>query len=88
MVQACEMGLHAIGIDVSAFNALIGNCKVLKYEIADVIVETKRITESLKQFVFESHIRDFDDELTQNSMSSTTYIFLFLIISIGCSKKK
>ena len=65
MVQACEMGLHAIGIDVSAFNALIGNCKVMKYDISDVIVETKRITEALKQFVFESHIRDFDNELTQ-----------------------
>lgn len=65
MVQACEMGLHAIGIDVSAFNALIGNCKVMKYDIDDVIKETKRITEALKQFVFESHIRDFDDELTQ-----------------------
>lgn len=65
MVQACEMGLHAIGIDVSAFNALIGNCKVMKYDISDVIKETKRITEALKQFVFESHIRDFDDELTQ-----------------------
>ena len=65
MVQACEMGLHAIGIDVSSFNALIGNCKVMKYDIDDVIKETKRITEELKQFVFESHIRDFDDELTQ-----------------------
>lgn len=65
MVQACEMGLHAIGIDVSAFNALIGNCKVMKYDISDVIKETKRITEALKQFVFESHIRDFDNELTQ-----------------------
>ena len=65
MVQACEMGLHAIGIDVSTFNALIGNCKVMKYDIADVVVETKRITESLKQFVSDSHIREFDDELTQ-----------------------
>jgi hypothetical protein len=24
MVQACELGIHALGIDVSAFNALIG----------------------------------------------------------------
>jgi DNA modification methylase len=23
LVQACELGIHAIGIDVSAFNALI-----------------------------------------------------------------
>ena len=65
MVQACEMGLHAIGIDVSAFNALIGNCKVMKYNISDVVIEIKRITEALKQFVSESHIQDFDNELTQ-----------------------
>jgi len=24
MIQACELGMHAIGIDISAFNALIG----------------------------------------------------------------
>lgn len=65
MVQACEMGLHAIGIDVSAFNALIGNCKVMKYDIADIVAETTRITESLKSFVNHSHIKEFDDELTQ-----------------------
>lgn len=65
MVQACEMGLHAIGIDVSAFNAMIGNCKVMKYDIADIVVETRRITESLQQFVNDSHIREFDEELTQ-----------------------
>lgn len=65
IVQACEMGIHAIGIDVSAFNTLISNCKVMKYDIADIIFETKRITELLEQFVFDSHIRDFDNELTQ-----------------------
>ena len=65
MVQACEMGMHAIGIDVSAFNALIGNCKVMKYDIFNIIIETNRITNALKQFVYDSHIREFDDELTQ-----------------------
>ena len=25
MVQSCELGMHAIGIDISVFNALIGN---------------------------------------------------------------
>ncbi|HRI28058.1 MAG TPA: DNA methyltransferase, partial [Chitinophagales bacterium] len=28
LVQANELGIHAIGVDVSAFNALIGNVKV------------------------------------------------------------
>jgi hypothetical protein len=31
LVQSNELGINAIGIDVSAFNALIGNCKVAKY---------------------------------------------------------
>ena len=65
MVQACELGMHAIGIDVSAFNALIGNCKVMKYDLADLFYETKKITEKLRDFVCKSHIQDFDNELTQ-----------------------
>jgi hypothetical protein len=35
MVQAAELGMNALGIDVSAFNALIGNSKVVRYNIAD-----------------------------------------------------
>ena len=30
MVQACELGIHALGIDVSVFNTLIGNCKIAR----------------------------------------------------------
>src|SRR5215212_9556981 len=30
LVQASELGIHAIGIDISAFNALISNIKVKK----------------------------------------------------------
>jgi hypothetical protein len=33
MVQSCELGMHAIGIDVSIFNALIANAKIHKYEV-------------------------------------------------------
>jgi hypothetical protein len=35
MVQSCELGIHAVGIDISAFNTLIGNCKIAKYNIYD-----------------------------------------------------
>lgn len=65
MVQACEMGLHAIGIDVSAFNALIGNCKIMNYDFQDLSFELKRITDILKCEVSRSHIKEFDEELTQ-----------------------
>lgn len=63
MVQACELEIHAIGIDVSAFNALIGNCKVAKYNLIDIQIEVSRITASLKSFLTESRTLDFDDNL-------------------------
>ncbi|MBI4685975.1 MAG: hypothetical protein HY755_12385, partial [Nitrospirae bacterium] len=43
MVQACELGMHAIGIDVSVFNVFIGNCKVTKYNMLDVQTEINRM---------------------------------------------
>ena len=63
LVQSCELGIHAIGIDVSAFNALIGNCKITKYNLKDVQFEINRITKLLKQFIFNSHTIEFEDKL-------------------------
>jgi hypothetical protein len=65
MVQACELGMHAIGIDVSAFNALIGNCKVAKYNLNDVQKEIYRITKALKEFLSNSHTLEFEGKLLQ-----------------------
>lgn len=64
-VQACELGMHAIGIDVSAFNALIGNCKVIKYNLVDVQNEINRITKALKEFLAHSHTLEFEEKLLQ-----------------------
>ncbi|MCX6260671.1 MAG: DNA methyltransferase [Bacteroidia bacterium] len=65
MVQACELGMHAIGIDVSAFNTLIGNCKVTKCNLTDVQVEIDRITKALKEFLSYSHTSEFEEKLLQ-----------------------
>ncbi|MDR2342094.1 MAG: site-specific DNA-methyltransferase, partial [Campylobacteraceae bacterium] len=65
MAQACELGIHAIGIDVSAFNALISNCKTAKYNIADIQVETNRITKALKIFLMDCHVIEFEEKLLQ-----------------------
>ena len=65
MVQACELGIHAAGIDISAFNALIGNCKVAKYDIPDIQVEVDRITKALKTFLADCHVLEFEDRLLQ-----------------------
>jgi len=63
MVQACELGIHAVGINVSAFNALIGNCKVTNYGLVDVQTEIIRITKNLKLFLANSHTIEFEERL-------------------------
>jgi DNA modification methylase len=63
MVQASELGIHAIGIDVSTFNSLIGNCKVTKCDLNDLNEEINRITHALKSFLVNSHVVDFESSL-------------------------
>jgi DNA modification methylase len=63
MVQACELGLHAVGIDVSAFNSLIANCKIAKYDTADLKQEIDRITKSLEYFIKNSKAMEFEEKL-------------------------
>jgi DNA modification methylase len=65
MVEAAELGMNAIGIDVSAFNALIGNAKVARYNIRALEYEISRITGSLQDFITKSNIAEFDEELSQ-----------------------
>ena len=65
MVQACELGIHAVGIDVSSFNSLISNCKVAKYDIADLKNEINRITKVLGSFVKNSNAIEFEEKLLQ-----------------------
>jgi DNA modification methylase len=64
LVQSNELGIHAIGVDVSAFNALIGNVKVSKVNLADLFQETEQISKSLKKFVANSSHLTFEKELS------------------------
>ena len=63
LVQANELGLHAIGIDVSAFNSLIGNSKVAIYDLVALKKECDRITRVLKKFISERNNIEFENEL-------------------------
>ena len=65
LVQANELGMHAIGIDVSAFNALIGNVKVGRYDFADLQNEIQQITIKLKELVFERKHLEFEQKLLE-----------------------
>ncbi|MDR0867605.1 MAG: site-specific DNA-methyltransferase [Planctomycetota bacterium] len=63
LVQAAELGMHAVGVDISAFNALIGNCKIGRYDFAEVKNELARITGALKEFLANSPIVEFEEKL-------------------------
>jgi hypothetical protein len=63
LVQANELGMHAIGIDISYFNSFISNCKVAEYDIQEVLHQTKVITLELKKFLKQRCTLEFEDEL-------------------------
>jgi hypothetical protein len=63
MVQGNELGINVVGVDVSAFNALISNCKVKRYDIEDVQNEINKITKNLKLFLMNSNTTKFEETL-------------------------
>lgn len=63
LVQANELGINAIGVDVSAFNAFISNVKLLKCDYSDLTHELSRITNALKEFISEKNHLSFENEL-------------------------
>ncbi len=64
LVQANELGIHAIGIDISEFNAIISNCKIKNYNLLEIKAEVDKITKKLNHFIQNSHIVEFDKDLT------------------------
>ncbi|MCG2725592.1 MAG: site-specific DNA-methyltransferase [Elusimicrobia bacterium] len=63
LVQANELGIHAVGIDISMFNSLISNVKVGEHHLHKLDDELKKITIKLKQFLADCHIIEFEDKL-------------------------
>lgn len=62
---ADELGIHAIGVDISAFNALISNVKISKVDFTELYQETERISKALKKFVANSSHLAFEKELAE-----------------------
>ncbi|MFC2130287.1 DNA methyltransferase [Bacteroidota bacterium] len=65
LVQSNELGLHAIGIDISAFNSLISNSKVRRYDFKDLHEEIEFITYELKKFITKTNVQRFENELKE-----------------------
>ncbi|MBT3169385.1 MAG: site-specific DNA-methyltransferase [Candidatus Cloacimonetes bacterium] len=63
LVQANELGMHAIGIDISAFNSLIANIKIGKVDFQDLSLEINQITKELAKFISHNDNIKFENEL-------------------------
>ncbi len=65
LVQANELGMHAIGVDISEFNALVSNIKIEKHNLVDVQNEICAITSALKRSIGMSNVAQFEAQLME-----------------------
>ncbi|MGB9607090.1 MAG: DNA methyltransferase, partial [bacterium] len=80
LVQANELGLHAIGIDISFFNSLISNVKVQKHNIPLISKIVSELTLKLRDFqrgrnntLFEEHLSAELEEFNSKYFPSPEY---------------
>lgn len=65
LVEANELGINAIGVDISSFNAMIDNCKLVKIDLAILTQHIQNITSRLKIFIANSNVLEFEEKLLQ-----------------------
>lgn len=65
LVQANELGLHSIGVDVSAFNVMITACKLQKYDYIELQKQIKHITLVLEEHLQSTNALEFEQRLLQ-----------------------
>ena len=63
LVQANELGIHAIGADVSQFNAQIANLKLCKLPPAEIVKTAARIEKKIESEFAGMLARDFEESL-------------------------
>jgi len=66
LVQANEMGIHAIGIDISQFNCMVTETKLLNYDFIALKEEVKKTTQAIIEYETDSKISAFENELLAN----------------------
>ena len=75
LVQANELGMHAIGVDISAYNAQISNSKIAKYNFRLLENVIKYITAELEKFEQTLGISSFEQELLDRLYEFNTAYF-------------
>ncbi len=65
LVQANELGMHAVGIDISGFNSLISNVKIEKHNLLEILRISNGITHKLKNYIAQSNSIQFEQRLLE-----------------------
>jgi len=65
LVQANELGYHAIGIDISSFNILLSKVKVQKHDLNAILRVIQDLSTKLKQFQNDRVNRVFEEKLLE-----------------------
>lgn len=63
LVQANELGIHSIGIDISRFNNLISEIKLLDYDFDSLYVDINSICKKINSYEEDKRILLFEQEL-------------------------
>jgi len=63
LVQANELGIHAIGLDISRFNCMITDTKLLDYNIDSLTQDIQIINSAITKFETDAKIQEFEKEL-------------------------
>jgi len=65
LVQANELGLHAVGIDVSLFNTMISNLKLSRVPAVDLVGIAKEVERKIAGDAQGRAAREFENELLE-----------------------
>jgi len=63
LVQSNELGMHAIGIDISAFNTMISNAKIEKHNIPKLREAIRKINSKFDDFQLTRNNTKFEEHL-------------------------
>jgi len=63
LVQANEVGIHGIGVDISQFNVLLSNVKVRKHDLISIAKIIKELTLKLENYQNNLNVKSFEEEL-------------------------
>ncbi len=63
VVQANELGIHSIGVDISRFNCMLTDAKLLDYNLNLLLKEVKNINSAIAKFETDEKIEEFEKKL-------------------------